>query len=83
MVHLPIDRDVVAEVIVVHSAMAHVHLDLFQVRVVDDVVSVHVARPQGHGGGSIDRAGGTVHIGHGHGNIRAVTANVSKFHRDS
>ena len=83
MVHLPIDRDVVAEVIVVHQAPAHVHPDLFQVSVVDDAVSVHVTGPQGHGGGSIDRAGGTVHTGHGHGNIGAVAGNVSKFHRDS
>ena len=28
MVHLPIDRDVVAEVIAVHQAPAHVHLDM-------------------------------------------------------
>src|SRR6478735_12215924 len=83
MVHLPVDCDVVAEIIVVHQATAHVHPDLLQVRVVDDAVSVHVAGPQGHGGGSVDRAGGTVHTGHGHGNIGAVTVNVSKFHGDS
>ena len=83
MIHLPIDCDVVAEVIVVHQAPAHVHLDLVQVSRVDDAVGVHVAGPQGHGGGSIDRAGGTVYTWHGHGNIGAVTADVSKFHRDS
>ena len=59
------------------------HLDLLQVRVVDDTVSVHIAGPQGHGGGSIDRARGTVHTGRGHGNIGAVAGNVSKFHGDS
>ena len=35
MVHLSIDRDVVAEVIAVHQAAAHVHPNLLQVGVVD------------------------------------------------
>ena len=83
MVHLPIDCDVVAEVILVHQAPAHLHPDLLQVSRVDAAVRVHVAGPQGHGGRSVDRARGTVHTGHGHGNIRAVAGNVSKFHRDS
>src|SRR6478752_5287537 len=83
MVHLSIDCYVVAEVILVHQASAHVHPDFLQVRVVDDAVSVHVAGPQGHGGRRIDRARGTVHSGHGHGNIGAVAINVSEFHRDS
>jgi len=56
MLHLPIDCDVVAEVIVVHQATARVNLDLLQVRIVDDAVSVHVTGSQGHSGGCIDRA---------------------------
>ena len=47
MVHLPIDRDVVAEVILGHQAPAHVHPDLFQVSRTDDAVRVHIAGPQG------------------------------------
>ena len=38
MVHLPIDRDVVAEVIGVHQAPANVHPDLLQVSRTDDAV---------------------------------------------
>src|SRR6476646_11495422 len=83
MVYLTIHRDVVAEVIFVHQAPAHVHLDLLQVFIIDDAVSVHVAGPQGHGGRCIDRAGSTGYTWNGDGNIRAIAANVSEFHGDS
>lgn len=53
----------------------------FQVGVVDDAVSLHVAGPQGHGGGSLDRGRDTVYTGHGHDNIGAVAANAFEYCR--